>query len=245
MSRATCTEPGCSLPKVKGARYCQRHLGDKRRCTGTVTERDEQGVATATRQCRKAALPGQDRCRDHGGGTGAQAAEVQQRSRAITAMQAFATPYDGDLSPISAFEREYRRTYGRILWIEEQIGQLEAATDLIWGRSKEEHTTAGEFPGTTTTYEAKLHGWEEMLRWERTHLLAMTKVWLAAKMDEAALNMQQRAIEYGYSLVTKMVVALGHDLADPETRSILGRVIEGERQIEQARRSSNADDLDG
>jgi hypothetical protein len=84
-----------------------------------------------------------------------------------------------------------------------------------------------------------------MLRWERTHLLAMTKVWLAAKMDEAALNMQQRAIEYGYSLVTKMVVALGHDLADPETRSILGRVIEGERQIEQARRSSNADDLDG
>ena len=158
--------------------------------------------------------------------------EVSQRTAALTAMQRFVQPFQGELDPITAFESEFRRTVGRILWLEEQIAAFESEQDLIWGKVREEQVNAAEFAGTNKTYEARIHVFEEMLRWERKHFLDMEKVWIGAKLDERRLTLMQSQINYTYGLCVKLALALGHDPADPGTRTIIGRLFEHELALE-------------
>lgn len=147
-------------------------------------------------------------------------------------MEQFATPYRGNLDPLGVFEDEFRRTYGRILWLQDRIGDLKDEKDLIWGVTKEERIGASEFVGTNKTYEARIHVWEEMLRWERKHLLELTKVWVAAKLDTKRLEILREQVDYTKVLIIRALTAFGHDITEPETRAILSRVFEDERQEE-------------
>ena len=223
-----CRVEGCETPALKGALFCEHHIGERRQCNGRVKIVDEgTGEVIETRQCKKTAKPGLEVCDWHGGKLKNQAA-IAERTPALTAMRRFVQPYQGDLDPVTAFELEFRRTYARILWLEEQISALESVDDLIYGLTKTEQINAGEFPGTNKTYEARIHQFEEMLRWERKHFLDMEKVWIGAKLDERKLSMMRSNIDYTYSLVVKAVTALGHDMADPETRIVIGRLFERE-----------------
>lgn len=225
--RAVCKIEGCERPRVQGALMCSVHLGEKRQCEGRVREVDpETGAVLSERQCKRSAKPGLTVCLHHGGGA-AKLREVSDRTSALTAMERFVQPYDGPLDPVSAFENEFRRTYGRILWLEEQIAALEDEQALIWGLAKEEHVNAGEFPGTNTTYEARVNGFEEMLRWERKHFLELEKVWIRANLDEKRLNIMRDHITYTYTKVIETARALGHDPNDPLVRDKLMRLFGG------------------
>lgn len=219
--KGKCRIEECTKPRVNGAFLCAEHLADKRRCEGKVRLVDDDGVLLGERQCKRSALPGQTLCQSHGGNR-----TVAEHSKALTAMQRFVQPYDGPLDPITAFEAEFRRTYGRILWLEDQIAGLEDERDLIWGLAKEEHINAGEFPGTNKTYESRINGFEEMLRWERKHLLELEKVYIRANLDERRLGIMRQYIEGTYASVVSLVRSLGHDTADPEVRDKIRRMFD-------------------
>lgn len=226
--RAICKVDGCEQPRLTGALLCSEHLGAKRRCEGRVTEvNSETGEVLRERQCKRSAKPGLLVCQSHGG-SAKKLQEVSARTPALTAMQRFVQPYDGPLNPIDAFEKEFRRTYGRILWLEDQIAGFEDEKELIYGLVKEEHISAAEFAGTNQTYEARIHVYEDMLRWERKHFLELEKTYIRANLDERRLGVMREYLEGTYVSVTRLLTDLGHDTASPEVRDRLRRMFEGE-----------------
>lgn len=224
----TCKIEGCEAPRVRGAYLCNEHIGEKRRCDAQVVLRDEKDEPlldeqgnVRTRQCKRSARPGTTLCATHSGERGK---AVAQRTQALTEMQKFATPYNGQIDPLSAFENEYRRTYGHIRWYEEKIGQLQSEKDLIWGLAKEEHVNATEFAGINRTYEARIHPFAEELFKERKHLVELTKIWLKAGLEERKIAVMREYMEYTYAMVNEAARALGHDPADPEVRERIMRL---------------------
>lgn len=207
----TCKVADCGEPRLRGAWLCAGHLGEGRQC---------EKVKSNGEQCQNNARRGTTLCASH---SGPRVELAAMKAKALTRMQQFTTPYSGELDPLSAFEGEFRRTYGRILWLENEISQLED-DELIWGRTEEQVTDAGEFPGTTVTYAARIHQYEEMLRWERTHFLALEKLWIGAKLDSAKLARTQESAKRTFRKVTEMVAALGLELESPEVREALKTV---------------------
>lgn len=216
-----CAKDGCETPHLPGALFCGEHLSEKRQCEGRVRITDpDTGEVLDERRCRKPAKRGLSVCESHGG-TAPRLTAISERTGALSAMQRFVQPYAGDLNPITAFEMEFRRTYGRILWLEEQIAAFTDEKDLIFGLTKEERVMATEFTGTNRTYEARIHVYEEMLRWERTHFLRLESLWIKANLKEQELTMMRGHIEYTYRKVMDIVRALGHDPGDPGVHTIL------------------------
>lgn len=215
--RHLCRQEGCRTLALQGAIFCRDHLGLKRQCKATKPGSD------GTIRCKKAAMVGLEVCATHGGSRKAAYAQ-HERAVGMLEMARFTRPYEGDLNPVSAFEMEFRRTLGRIAWLEERIADLSAPEDLIWGQTKQERIGAGEFTGTNTTNEARIHGFEEMLRWERTHLLNMEKVWISAGLENARLDLMRTYVEQTYELTRQALVALGHDVHDPRVREVMAQV---------------------
>ncbi len=234
-----CRFEGCAGKPVRGTYVCADHLDVRTQCVARVRVIEKStGEVLEIRQCKHVALQGTTRCSRHavGGQRG-----VAERTKAVSAMRRYVTPYGGEIDPLSAFEMEFRRTYGRILWLENQIGSLESEQDLIWGKTKEELTTVGEFPGTTTTYEARVHLFEQLLQWERKHLLELQKVWIGAKFEENKLALMRSQIDYTFTLVRKAVEVLGFDPDAPDVRDKILRLFERELETE----SSKAPELEG
>jgi hypothetical protein len=207
---------GCTAKRAAvGVDFCNAHLSEPRRCSRVKTDGE---------RCKKAAVRGLRVCRSHGGATKVAKAK-STKSVALTAMQRFATPYVGDIDPLSVFELEFRRTLGRISWLDHQISLLESEEDLIWQKTKTEQISATEFAGTNTTYESKIHLYVEMQNWERKHLLDMEKVWIGAKLDEQKLNLMKRYVEASYMAVLRAVKALGLDPSDPKVQEALSAAL--------------------
>lgn len=207
-----CHEAGCDADRAEGLHFCVKHLNVPRRC---ALKRRSTGE-----QCKNPARRGLRYCSTHAGRRKRQNAAVD-RAKALTAMQRFVKPYEGDLDPISVFEDEFRRTVGRILWYDEQLSRLQSADDLIWGLSKTEQIAASETPGTNETYEARVNMLETLQYRERQHLLALEKVWIGAKLDVEKLNLMKRYVETTYVAVIDTLTRLGIDTAAPEVRDIL------------------------
>lgn len=123
-------------------------------------------------------------------------------------------------NPIAAFENEYRRTMGRILWYDEQLKKL-TDEQIVWGRTKVEEIGATEFTGKNTTYEAREHALITQQRKEREHLLALSKVWIGAKLDESKLNIQRAYVRALDSAIVGILTRLGQDIADPAVRQVV------------------------
>lgn len=216
--KSPCTEDGCLEPRLPGAYKCASHIGDRRRCAGKVKLRDDEGNPTGeTRRCKRSALTGTDFCRDHGR---KRTIEVSERSKALTAMERFVAPYNGELTPLTAFENEYRRTWGRIVWLEDMLSRLKVE-ELTFGETKREQIAATEFAGTNITYEARIHVYEDMLRWERKHALELLKVYLKANMDERRFDAMRRYLEGTYAATIRLLNSLGVDTTEPTVREKL------------------------
>lgn len=218
MPLTRCNDADCDRPRLDGAIFCARHIGAKRQCKAT------KPGSNGTIRCKKPALRGLEVCERHGGGT-KKSLKVRDRAEQYVEMQRFTRPYEGDLNPYTAFTDEMRRTLGRIAWLEEKIASL-VPDDLIWGRTKVESIGAGEFTGTNTTHEARVHGWEELLWRERRHLLDLEKVWISADLDQQSLNLMKTYVTQTYELTKRALEALGHDTTKPEVRAVMAEVFD-------------------
>lgn len=230
--RGICKVEGCIEPRERGAFMCMKHLGESRRCEGKVRSYDpDTGIVLGERQCKNPAMAGLTVCRAHGG-NGPRMREASERTPALTAMQRFVKPYEGQISAVGVFEMQIRDTLGRINWLKEMIGGLEDERALIWGQTKEEEIGAGEWTGVNRTYEARIHQFEVMMQWERKHLHELTKTWIRANMDERRLNVLQDNVNYTVAKSLEIAVALGHNANDPEVRSVLARVFKNDQHVE-------------
>lgn len=213
-----CRHEGCRLNAQDGAIYCAEHIGASHRCVQT---RVKNGV---TQRCKKAALRGLDRCEKHGGRLPIQRAR-HERAEALTAMQRFVRPYEGDLDLMQSFEDEYRRCLGRIAWYDQQLSQLADPQALVWGRTEEKVVRAGEYPGTDTTYAAKVNMFEELQRWERKHLLDMQKVALSVGLEQKRLDLMTAQVDRTYEAIVTALVKLGLDPTDERVREALAEAL--------------------
>lgn len=226
-----CMQDGCTDARVDDGTtrfdFCSRHLSEPRRCAKTRTKDGK------VQRCKNPARRGLRFCSTHAGRKDRQDAKVA-KAKALTDMQRFVKPYDGDVDPVSVFEAEFRRTLGRIKWYDEQLARLASAEDLIWGLTKEEQIMASETPGSNKTYEARVNMIEQLQFKERRHLLDMEKVWITAKLDERKLNLMKRYVETSYVAMIETLTRLGLDPADKKVRDVLADVLlgEGARHVE-------------
>lgn len=217
-AKNVCKHEGCESRALDQAIFCGEHIGMSHRCRATKPGTDGKV------RCKKSALPGLDVCERHGGRFPNSRA-MSERSKGLTKMQRFVRPYQGDLDPVAALEQEFRRCLGRIEWLNTEIGQLDEE-DLTWGRTKSEKIGASEFSGVNTTYEARIHVYEEMLRWERKHLLEMEKVWIAAGIEKERLRIMEGQVTWTFNKVVESLRALGIDPFTTENRDVLARIFD-------------------
>jgi len=138
-------------------------------------------------------------------------------------MTRFATPIardDPEANPIEAFMTDYRRTVGRIRWYDEQLAEM-TQKQLLWGRTKKEDIQAAEFSGTNTTYESRANILHELQFRERQHLLALSKVWIGARLDERRLDIQRAYVRALDSAIVGILTRLGQDVSDPGVRQVV------------------------
>jgi hypothetical protein len=166
------------------------------------------------------ALIGLDVCEKHGGRF-PQSQEQSKRAVALSSMQKYVRPYEGDLNPISAFEMEFRRTLGRIAWYDEQLALLPSAQDLIWGIASHEVGFDNKGAIDKKTYEARVNILEEMQRWERKHLLDLEKVWINAGLEQKRLDMLGTYVGKVQKMLERALEYLGLDLNDPRVKEAI------------------------
>jgi hypothetical protein len=133
---------------------------------------------------------------------------------------------DPELDPFEGFKNELRRTHGAIRYYEEKIAEL-SEDQAFWGKSKETEQNSGEWPGTDVVREAKPNAYIAAWQWERSHLLDLHKVWIAAKMDERWLAVQERVVDDQDKIITAVVIGLGRDPRSPEVRDVVRRALLG------------------
>lgn len=223
-----CREEDCERAVEQDGYYCIQHIGLKRKCAARNRKTGEL--------CETTAVAGTPYCQGHGK-FNSKVTRSHAKAKALTTMQRFVEPYGGDIDPVSVFESEFRRTLGRIRWIDQQLAALDSEDDLIWGLTKEEEVNATEYDGTNRTYEARVHLLVEMQNWERKHLLDMEKVWIAARMDEQKLNLMKRYVEATYTSVVRAVTALGLDPTDPKVQEALSAALLDDQSDDGARRA--------
>jgi hypothetical protein len=199
--------------------YCGEHVGMRRRCKMV---RVKDGIR---QRCKKSALIGLDVCEKHGGRF-PQSQALSKRAVALTAMQRFVKPYEGDLNPISAFEMEFRRTLGRIAWYDEQLALLGDEKDLVWGITKHEKGVSGggkDSDGIVSvkTYEARVNILEEMQRWERKHLVDLEKVWIGAGLEQRRLDLLSTYVGQVQKMVERAFEHMGLDMSDPRVKEAI------------------------
>lgn len=220
-------EPPCEAPALPRAQFCAEHIGVSHRCRRT------RSVEGKEQRCKKYALPGLTICEKHGGRLPSNAA-ISARTKPLTAMQRFVRPRAGSTSYADAFDEEFRRTLGRIDWLNEAIAGLGDSDDpdeeesasndysaLIWGQTKREEIGAGPEPGTNTTYEARVHILEDMLRWERKHLLDIEKIAIGAGLEQQRLDMLKTYAARTATIMANALETLGLDIHDPKVLAAL------------------------
>ena len=179
-------------------------------------------VGGRTQRCKKQAMLGVEHCDRHGGRLPATKA-ISERTKPLTAMQRFVRPYEGRLNLMDAFEAEYRRTMGRIAWYDDQLSRLKRKKDLVWGITKYE--SAGGFEGSPNrTYEARVNILEEMQRWERKHLLDLTKVGLAAGIEQQRLDMLGTYVGQMQTMLRRAFEHMGLDMDDPRVKEAIAAI---------------------
>jgi hypothetical protein len=213
-AKKTCKDPSCERPALDQAVYCGEHVGERRRCKKTRV------IEGRTQRCKKPALIGLDVCEKHGGRF-PQSQALSQRSKALTVMQRFVRPFEGDLNPISAFEMEFRRTLGRIAWYDEALAALGDEKDLIWGLTKHERGTNAEGLISVKTYEARVNILEEMQRWERKHLVDLEKVWIGAGLEQRRLDLLSTYVGQVQKMVERAFEHMGLDMSDPRVKEAI------------------------
>jgi hypothetical protein len=169
-------------------------------------------------------MTGLDVCYVHGGQL-PRAQFKHERAKALTTMQKFAKPADLDdpevVNPLLALETEFRRTLGRIRWYDEQLALLASERDLVWGQTKHESGSKDGEDVDVVTHEARSNLLVELQWKERTHLVAMEKLWVQARLDERRLAVMKSQVAALDRALVGILTGLGLDPNDPDVRQVV------------------------
>lgn len=200
--------------------------------TSTVKTVCGRKARTTGEPCQNAPMAGLSVCRMHGGAAPQTRAKSELHKAAVeSGMRSYVTPIpaeDWEASPINAFEMEFRRTIGRIRFLDDKLAELKVE-DLGWGVTKQEDVTAAEFGGVNITREAKINIYEALQFREREHLVKLETIWIAAKLDSRRLAITRDLMDRLEAKITNVLVALGHRAEDPAVRDVVRRELQGEQ----------------
>lgn len=147
---------------------------------------------------------GVGRCKLHGGKTPSHQ-QAGSKALAAQAVRTFGLPREID--PRDALLEEVYRTAGAVDWLHQQVQALQA-DDVVWGKTEEVVKDAGEFPGTDTTYGARVNTWVQLWQQERAHLVRVSKEAINAGIEERKV----RLAEQQGSLLASVIKAILGDL---------------------------------
>lgn len=173
-------------------------------------------------QCGNFPLHGLSVCKFHGGGT-IGARRKSYEAKLTLSMRKMVTPIgvdDWESNPLNGFDMEYRRTIARIRYFDDVLSTM-SEKSLTWGKTKREDKEATEFGGTDTTYEAKVNVVYAMQFAERQHLVKLSKIWIAAGLDNRRLQIEEQKVLAFDNAITTILTSLGHDSRDPDVRAVV------------------------
>ena len=162
------------------------------------------------KRCKRTPAIGLDKCAIHCGLSKAQRDEIAARflmeQKARKAVETYGLPRDVD--PTDALLEEIRYTAGHVAWLRVQVQALEPAA-LTWGLREQADKQATEFPGVDTTHAAMVNMWLEMYRWERKHLLDVTKAAIAAGIEERRVRLEESKGQLVAEIIKRVAGRLG------------------------------------
>lgn len=207
----------------------------------------------AGEQCQKAALPGLDVCRFHGGAS-PRAALVADKAKLeikvktelsrMERLTALIPEDDPEARGDVALVNEIRRTVNRVRILDEWIQEL-GERSLGWGIASREikkqtgWSDKGDDSYDQKTFETRMNVYYSIQLEERKHLAQLAKIWISAGFKQRELDLQERQVIAFNTAILELVAALGHDPADSVVRATVHRVMLGlspTRVIEPPRR---------
>lgn len=193
---------------------------DNRRCTAT---RVRDGVR---QRCKRAASIGLDVCRSHGAQLPRNAAK-SETAKLVGALRKLVEPIaadDWEANPANALLMDVRRCIAAIRYLDEKI-EFMSEEALTYGLAFKESTSGivdnKWQESTTRRYERGMNTIVVQRMEERKHLLALTKVWIGAKLDVARIEIEQNTVLALNSVIVNVLRSLGKDVNDPEVRRVV------------------------
>jgi hypothetical protein len=190
------------------------HCGSPKKSGGTCRNRAGKGTQHV----------GYGHCRNHGGNTPG-GKTMAQREQGYAAVRTYGLPLD-DGNPDDILLAEVRRSAGIVAWLEQQIAALPAG-DVIRGTRlvRKVETSAGAFPGTTTTSEAgpQEHLWSQLFARERRHLADVCAKAIQAGIWHQHVELAEEQGQIAGRLLVAVLSELGVDAGSPRAREVIGR----------------------
>lgn len=184
--------------------------------------------------CHGSAVANLDQCRMH---LGKKAPPVVAEAKALEAVRRAVVTYGlpRDIDPADALLEEVHCTAGHVAWLREQVQALDPEA-LVWGVTEQVEKSATEFPGTDVTYSAAVNAWLEQYRWERKHLIDVTKAAISAGIEERRVKLaeQQGALLNG--VIRRILARLS---LSPEQSALLPVVVPEELRRAAVMASAN------
>lgn len=190
------------------------HPKDRRKCKARST--------TTGQQCGRWPSKGQLVCAFHGGNAPRAKAAAQRRladEKAREALETYGRPID--TTPTEALLEEVRWTAGHVQWLRDRVRELEQAA-VTWGMTEQVDKSAGEFPGTDTTYGAAPNVWVDLYARERKHLVDVCKAAIGAGIEERRVRLAE---QQGNLLATVIRRILGDLDLTTEQQALVPEVV--------------------
>ena len=189
------------------------------------------------KRCQRDPAIGLDKCAIHCGLSKAERGKIAERflaeQLARKAVETYGLPRDID--PTDALLEEVHYTAGHVAWLRSQVQALEPQA-LVWGMTEQVDKSATEFTGTDTTHAAAVNMWLELYRWERKHLLDVTKAAISVGIEERRVKLAEAQGALLNQVIRRIVGRL--DLTEAQ-RLLLPVVVPEELRRAAANASAN------
>jgi hypothetical protein len=189
------------------------------------------------KRCKRDPAIGLDKCAIHCGLSKAERDEVARRFLAEKEMAEAVKTYGlpRDIDPTDALLEEVHYTAGHVAWLRTQVQALEPAA-LVWGLKEQSDKGATEFPGTDTTHAAMVNMWLEQYRWERKHLLELTKTAISVGIEERRVKLAEAQGSLMNDVIRRILARLS---LTPDQSALLPVVVPEELRRAAAMASAN------
>jgi hypothetical protein len=142
--------------------------------------------------CTKFPRKGQKVCETHGGNAPQNKAAGKRKVDMAAAQESVSKlNLRREIDPHVAMLEEVYRAAGVVAYLDEQVRSL-PEQEQVWGVTEKVEKSAGEFPGTDTTYAAELNVWIRWWQQERAALAKVAREALAAGVEERRVRLAEQ-----------------------------------------------------